>query len=304
MADNDPKVDWRLGRAASNAQADLPVREGGSLMVSTGETAGSIRAANRERITEAILQAARAQLAEQGASAISLRAIARQLGMSSSAVYRYFPSRDELLTVLIIDAYDSLGAFVERAENKVPRSDIAGRFRAICRAVRSWALDNEHEYFLIYGSPVPGYKAPTDTIAPATRVATLLLTLLAEVAEDAAVTKLEDQLRDTAKSKRTDFATGTSTILEDRLSVDGGTVRDPVPAAVVAAIAPMRSHLPPTISNRQVVAALNMFSGLFGTISFELSGQLHNVVKEGKAARSVYFEALIDSWLSQVGLQQ
>ncbi|MBP7972368.1 MAG: WHG domain-containing protein [Candidatus Nanopelagicales bacterium] len=273
-------------------------------MVSTGGTAGSIRAANRERITEAILQAARAQLAERGASAISLRAIARQLGMSSSAVYRYFPSRDELLTVLIIDAYDSLGAFVERAEKKVPRSDIAGRFRAICRAVRSWALDNEHEYFLIYGSPVPGYKAPTDTIAPATRVATLLLTLLAEAAGGSAATRLEDEVRGAAESPSKDVTADSPTALERQLSVTGRPVRDPLPAAVVAAVAPMRARLSAAISDAQVVAALNMFSGLFGTISFELSGQLHNVVKEGKAARSAYFDALIDSWLSQVGLEQ
>ncbi|MGV1037287.1 MAG: TetR/AcrR family transcriptional regulator [Candidatus Nanopelagicales bacterium] len=272
-------------------------------MVSTGATAGSIRAANRERITAAILQAARAQLAEQGASTISSRAIARQLGMSSSAIYRYFPSRDELLTVLIIDAYDSLGAFAERTEGKVPRSDIAGRFRAICRAVRNWALDNEHEYFLIYGSPVPGYKAPTDTIAPATRVATLLLALLVEAAEDSAATGLEGELQDHTKSNRAKVATGTSTILESRLGADGDSVRRPLPAAVVAAIAPMRSQLPPIISDRQIVAALNMFSGLFGAVSFELSGQLHNVVKEGKTARSVFFDALIDNWLSQVGLQ-
>lgn len=235
-------------------------------MVTTTATAGSIRAANRERITAAILAGARAQLAEQGASAISLRAIARELGMSSSAIYRYFPSRDELLTVLIIDAYDSIGEAVERTESKIRRADITGRFRAICRGVRNWALEHEHEYFLIYGSPVPGYKAPTDTIAPATRVPRLLLTLLSEAAET------------------TD------------------PMPDPLPAAVASAIAPLRAELPPSVSDRQVVAALSMFSGLFGSVSFELNGQLHNVVKEGKSARNAYFDAMIEGWRSQVGL--
>ena len=100
--------------------------------------------------------------------------------MASSAIYRYFPSRDALLTRLIIDAYDALGAAVEDAEAAVDRTDVLGRFRAIGHAVRSWARANPHEYALIYGSPVPGYAAPTDTIDPATRVTTVLLRLLAE----------------------------------------------------------------------------------------------------------------------------
>lgn len=271
-------------------------------MVSTSATAGSIRAANRERITEAILQAARTQLAERGASSISLRAVSRQLGMSSSAVYRYFPSRDELLTALIINAYDSLGAFAERAEGRIPRADLAGRFRTTCRAVRNWALDNEHEYFLIYGSPVPGYQAPNDTIAPATRVATLFLTLLAEAAEASSGTQLEEELGRGADSTHAGVARDISSTLERRLTLAGHAPRDPLPPAAALAIGPIRAQLPPSVSEGDALAALAAFAGLFGTISFELSGQLHNVVKEGKSARGAYFDALIDGWLSQVGL--
>ncbi len=144
------------------------------------EQAVSIRAMNRERITAAILESAREQIAQNGASALSVRAITRELGMASSAIYRYFPSRDDLLTKLIIDSYDSLGAAVEEAESRIPREDLTGRFRAICRSTRRWALQNQHEYFLIYGTPVPGYQAPQDTIAPATRVATLMITVLVQ----------------------------------------------------------------------------------------------------------------------------
>jgi AcrR family transcriptional regulator len=87
--------------------------------------------------------------------------------MASSALYRYFKSRDELLTRLIIDAYDSLGAAAETSEASVDRNDLAGRFTAVCVAVRAWALAHPNEYAVIYGSPVPGYAArPTPWSRP------------------------------------------------------------------------------------------------------------------------------------------
>src|SRR6516165_5707752 len=132
----------------------------------------------RAEITREILDTARGYLATDGAPALSLRAIARDLGMASSAVYRYFRSRDELLTRLIIDAYDSLGAAAEVSEATIDRNNLAARFTAICDAVRAWALAHPNEYALIYGSPVPGYVAPADTVAPASRVTTLLMRIL------------------------------------------------------------------------------------------------------------------------------
>ena len=84
--------------------------------------------------------------------------------MVSSAIYRYFPSRDDLLTALIIDAYDALGDAVEAADAAVDRADLRGRWLAVCRAARAWALAHPAEYALIYGSPVPGYAAPDDTV--------------------------------------------------------------------------------------------------------------------------------------------
>src|SRR5215470_10195637 len=129
----------------------------------------------RAELTREIKEAARRQLAETGAPQLSLRAVARELGMVSSALYRYFPSRDDLLTALIIDAYDSLGEAAEAAAAEAngtggPRSG----WRAVCHAVRDWARANPHEYALIYGSPVPGYRAPRDTVAPAARVPLVL----------------------------------------------------------------------------------------------------------------------------------
>lgn len=131
------------------------------------------RAQRREQIEQQILELGRAQLAQVGAAALSLRAIARELGLVSSAVYRYVDSRDELLTRLVIDAYDELGEAVESAVD----------LRSALRAFRDWAVNHPAEFALLYGSPVPGYQAPPErTVAPGTRVIAVLLRLLAESA--------------------------------------------------------------------------------------------------------------------------
>src|SRR5471032_709624 len=109
----------------------------------------------RAEITGEIKAVARRQLAEHGSAALSLRAVAREVGMVSSAVYRYFPSRDELLTALIVDAYDAVGEAVEHALAAKRRGNFVARWVAMSRAIRAWALAHPHEYALIYGSPVP-----------------------------------------------------------------------------------------------------------------------------------------------------
>lgn len=144
-------------------------------------TAPGIRARNRAAIEAEILTVASRHLAEQGAAALSLRAVARDLDMVSSAIYRYVESRDELLTRLIIAAYDSLGATVETA---VARgfADPYEHFRVIARTTRAWAIARPHEYALIYGSPVPGYHAPADrTNTAGNRVQQQLVQVLVEL---------------------------------------------------------------------------------------------------------------------------
>src|SRR5262245_59664214 len=133
-------------------------------------TAPSLRARVRAEMIDEIKQTARRHLADGGAANLSLRAVTRDLGMVSSAVYRYFASRDDLLTALILDAYNSLGEASEAAGAKVRnRSDYLGRWLAVARALRDWAVARPHEYALIYGSPVPGYAAPMDTVEPSSR---------------------------------------------------------------------------------------------------------------------------------------
>lgn len=139
----------------------------------------------RETVRAEILAAARARLAEDGAAGLSLRAVARDVGMVSSAVYRYVPSRDDLLTALLVESYDELGAAVEDAA-AAAGPEVGARWVAACRAVRAWSLAHPAEFALLYGSPVPGYAAPQDTVAPATRVVAVLLGIvLAAVAAGA-----------------------------------------------------------------------------------------------------------------------
>lgn len=125
---------------------------------------------SRERIEAQIVELGRRHLVEHGAAGLSLRAIARDLGMVSSAVYRYVSSRDELLTLLLIDAYSDLADAVNRARDAMAEmwsDDVI----AIAHAARHWAVDQPASWALLYGSPVPGYHAPAErTVGPGTRV--------------------------------------------------------------------------------------------------------------------------------------
>jgi AcrR family transcriptional regulator len=227
-------------------------------------TASSIRARVRAEMLDEIKAIARRHLAEQGAN-LSLRAVARDLGMVSSAIYRYYPSRDELLTALILDAYHALGAAVETAEAAVPRSDPTGRWLAACHAVRDWALARPHEYALIYGTPVPGYRAPGDTVPAASRSTAVLGRILQDAAE-------------------------------------AGTLRDApggdLPAEVDADVARIGEALCPAVPHPVLSRALGAWVQLFGMISFELFGQFANTIE----ARTAFFDHQMRVQAEVIGL--
>ena len=242
-------------------------------MSQTGQDRPSVLRAARERtraeITRQILDAARRHLATEGASGLSLRAIARELGASSSAVYRYVASRDELLTRLIVAAYDALGAAAEAAEAAVARDDLGGRWSAVCGAVRAWALANPNEYALIYGTPVPGYVAPPATIAPAGRVSNVLLGILADAAA-----------RPPAPA-----------IAGDDVPPDGHN-----------ALASARSIVGPEVPDALLQRGLMAWAALFGTVSFELFGQLHDIVGDQPGDREAFFAESVRRWAAQLGI--
>ena len=205
----------------------------------------------RAELTQAIKDSARSQLAEVGGRALSLRAVARDLGMASSAVYRYFASLDELLTALIVDAYNAVGEQAENADARAREEGLghAARWLAVCQAVRTWALAHHHEYALLYGTPVPGYAAPDDTIAAAARMP---LTLV----------RIVNDARTAGADVPADRHRAPESLLEPDMAA---LVDDPTNA-----------------TQHRVVLA---WSGLIGVISFELFGHFTNVV----ADRDAYF---------------
>ncbi len=203
------------------------------------------RARARAEITDEIKREARTQLAEHGTD-LSLRAVARALGMASSAVYRYFASRDDLLTALIVDAYDAVGAAAEHAVGHAGRG-VEAQWLALCGAVRGWAVAHPHDYALVYGSPVPGYRAPEATIAPAARVSLVALGIV-----------------------RDGVASG-------EISVGGAAQ---MPSSVRSDLVGLSSEAGLDVPEHVLARGLMVWTQVFGTISFELFGHLHNVIHD------------------------
>ncbi|MEJ7803282.1 MAG: TetR/AcrR family transcriptional regulator [Candidatus Limnocylindria bacterium] len=201
----------------------------------------------RDELTREIKDAARRQLADRGSAALSLRAVAREMGMVSSALYRYFPSRDELLTALIVDAYDAVGGTAERAESAVRRVDLAGRWMAVVGAVRHWALAHPQEYALIFGSPLPGYRAPSDTVNPAARIPVLLLRILTDAVDAGRVPGAADR---------------------------------PMPPPVLDDLNALRDLVAPSLSEQDMARAVMAWTQVIGSISFELFGHLAGAVND------------------------
>jgi AcrR family transcriptional regulator len=211
---------------------------------------------------------ARRHLAAEGAN-LSLRAVARDMGMVSSALYRYFASRDDLLTALIVDGYNSLGEAVERADTRVSdRAQLRVRWLSATRAVRNWALANPAEYALLYGSPVPGYAAPQDTVAAAARTPLVLARIQADGWASGAVTKPGFRL--------------------------SAPLPDPVRADMARAGAEIAAGVPEELFH----IGLTCWVQLFGLVSFELFGQFNNVID----ARAEFFDQQMELLADLLGI--
>jgi AcrR family transcriptional regulator len=197
----------------------------------------------REQMVADILAAGRRHLATHGAAALSLRAVARDLGLVSSAVYRYVPSRDDLLTRLLIQGYDELGQTVEDVAQASRRRTPARQWLALAQATRTWALGEPQMWALLYGSPVPGYAAPTDTIDPATRLPRALITL----------------------------------VIAHRPTLD-----DQAPSPKLQPLlTPIRDQIPPgALSDELIMRALMAWSQVIGSVSFELFGHRKGAVTD------------------------
>ncbi|WP_205881138.1 TetR/AcrR family transcriptional regulator [Leucobacter insecticola] len=233
-------------------------------MTDAGESAQQTpRKIARDRKQQELLEVARRHLGEVGAAGLSLRAIARECGLVSSAIYRYFVSRDALLTVLIIEAYDALGLHVESAEAGVPRSELAARFTAAAHAMREWGQKNPHQYALIFGSPVPGYSAPQDTVASASRVGLVLFAVLRDA--------YQQGIRPAVTPSLTEAGPSVSQLRQD-FGLD----------------------VPDTL----VLMGVEAWSRLHGAIAFEIFGQFNKMV----SAPGKLYSFIIAEELTRFGL--
>lgn len=168
------------------------------------------RARYREQTRAEIKEAALRQLADGGVAALALTRIAKEMGLSGPALYRYFASRDDLLNALIRDAYDdaasAVAAAADRSAGEADPSaadpdrsagDSRGpreRLRSLAAAYRAWAVAEPHRYLLLQGSPAPGYIAPADTLDRARAVLGPFLPVFAGGAPGAGVAPVVAQM--------------------------------------------------------------------------------------------------------------
>jgi AcrR family transcriptional regulator len=226
------------------------------------------RSARRDRVRRATVEeikaVARAQMAAEGTAAVTLRAIARELGMTASALYRYFGSRDELVTALVVDAYDSLADAMEAAVEAVATDRHADRVRAAFGAFRAWALQHPTEFALIFGSPIPGYQAPEATRPAGLRYTDLLVRLLGDA-----------------------YAAG---------ALDPGRVQVQVPPALERQLLGFRrvAELPAPL----LAFGLSAWVRLHGLVTLEVFGHLRPAIGDGAAL----FEQELEAIVAQAGL--
>lgn len=213
-----------------------------------------------------IVRIGREHLATDGAAALSLRAVARDLGVVSSAVYRYVRSRDELLTLLVVDGYNALGDAVDAALADAAEDPI-DRLRVLGRAVRSWALAEPARYGLLFGTPVPGYDAPAaETVAPGTRVIATMQTLFARANQ------------------------------AGKLAAPGREPR--VSAPLAGSFARIRDEFQLELPDWLVVRGVTFWVGLFGAVSadvFDMYGA------DSFADRDELFDLQLDALLDMLG---
>lgn len=226
-------------------------------------TATGVRARARIEIRAAILAAAAERVATDGADELSLRAVARDVGMVSSAVYRYFASRDELLTALIIRAYDSLGDHVEACVGATAGQPAAQRWVDAAMAVRTWALDHPNDYALIYGTPIRGYAAPEETVVSGTRVARALVGIVRDAGRLDAVATV------------------------------------PIEPLLAESFGALRAELELDVDDATTLAIITAWTQLFGLLTFELFGQTRNLVADDEAL----FRAAAAAMAASIGLR-
>lgn len=239
----------------------------------------------RAEMRAGIIRLGRDQLETRGAADLSVREIARGLGVASSAVYRHVRNRDDLLTLLVVDAYTELADHVERALDRArqeQREHQGHSLGTLAHAVRDWAVEHPARWTLLYGTPVPGYDAePDDTTAPGTRVMAMFLGIVARGTGDPGGRGSTTQMTATDSS----FSSVSDELAADL--ADGISDLDPRDLCIDSV-----SDLSPDL----VADVVTTWSGMIGVISAEIFGQLG-------ADLSAHGSELLDRWITSTNAQ-
>jgi AcrR family transcriptional regulator len=218
-------------------------------------------------LRERIIASAWQQIAREGTAALSLRAIARDLGIAAPSIYNYFPDRDALVTDLIVEAYESLGTQQLAARDAVPVGDLRGQMYAISKAYRDWAVTYPQRYQLIFGTPIPGYVAPVDKTTPSAARSLSALVSLVEACHQAKKLKMEDLIEKTLDSVR------------DRNPFQG-IVQQTSPAYLIIAVL--------------------IWTRVHGLISVEISNNLPSINPQGSMLYQIEINLIINQFFSDL----
>ncbi|MBT2449794.1 WHG domain-containing protein [Streptomyces sp. ISL-43] len=211
---------------------------------------------------------ARRLLAELGAGGLSLDAVAGGSGLAVTDLEAVFPHRDDLLTALVIDAYDGSATAMEQADQaaRAAGASAGGRLLAVTRALRTWSFDNSGEFTLIYGSPVPGYHAPQDTVLSASRTPAVLAGIVRSALESGELTP----------PRRT--VPGPPLLRPEAVELFGGVPQAPFSDLI----------------ERGIV----LWSNLIGLLVFQVFSRTHDSVRD----ESAYFDFAIAVAAESIGL--
>lgn len=234
----------------------------------------------RERVRAATVQeikdVARRQLVTEGPAAVSLRAIAREMGMTAPALYRYFPSFDHLVQALITDMYAEACTAMRSAQEQAAGQTAGKRFVTVCREFRQWAVNHPAEFGLIFGSPLPGAPAadPTragaagGTDAGASQLAAIFLTSIEELWANTFPTPAPDDLQ----------------------------------SGLVEQLASWRDHIGSSLPLGALAVAVDTWMRLLGVISLEIFNHMRFAYRDGVCNGEPYFEQQLTELASRLGV--
>ncbi|MEW2189127.1 TetR/AcrR family transcriptional regulator [Streptomyces microflavus] len=246
------------------------------------------RARYREQTRAEIKDLALRQLAEGGGTALALTRIAKEMGLSGPALYRYFTGRDDLLDALIRDAYDDAAAAMARAAARSAKGSrgVRARLHDLAEAYRAWAVAEPHRYLLLQAAPVPGYVAPPDTLERARAVLGPFLPLFATGNPGPAVAATVDEMtawltaEESVRAWVAQYAPEAVEVTEPAEAAEATGAGGAATAAAAHALA----------------GAVLAWAQLHGSVSLEVAGQFAGMAHRGGTLLGSQMELLADAF--------